>query len=96
MGGGLSRHELAAAVSEAGGLGQAEAPHRVVVNAATEHWLRRDSRGPRLNRALNRLSAPGGGPRPRPDPVGAQPDAGTTATPSRANLPFASSGSPSG
>ena len=32
------------------------APHRVVANAATEHWLGRDSRGPRLNRALNRLS----------------------------------------
>ncbi len=35
------------------------APHRVVANAATEHWLGRDSRGPRLNRALNRLSATG-------------------------------------
>lgn len=34
------------------------APHRVVANAATERWLREDSRGPRLNRALNRLSRP--------------------------------------
>lgn len=35
------------------------APHRVVANAATERWLAGDPRGPRLNRALNRLSAPG-------------------------------------
>jgi nitronate monooxygenase len=35
------------------------APHRVVPNAATERWLGDDRRGPRLNRALNRLSAPG-------------------------------------
>jgi nitronate monooxygenase len=35
------------------------APHRVVPNAATECWLGRDSRGPVLNRALNRLTAPG-------------------------------------
>jgi NAD(P)H-dependent flavin oxidoreductase YrpB (nitropropane dioxygenase family) len=34
------------------------APHRVVRNAATEHWLTDDPRGPVLNRALNRLSAP--------------------------------------
>jgi nitronate monooxygenase len=34
------------------------APHRVVRNAATERWLTADPRGPRLNRALNRLSAP--------------------------------------
>ena len=33
------------------------APHRVVRNAATERWLGgSDPRGPRLNRALNRLS----------------------------------------
>lgn len=31
------------------------APHRVVANAATAHWLGGDPRGPRLNRALNRL-----------------------------------------
>ena len=41
------------------------APHRVVPNAATQRWLRREekraevSRGPRLNRALNHLLAPG-------------------------------------
>jgi len=35
------------------------APHRVIANAATEHWLGGDPRGPRLNRALNRLLAPG-------------------------------------
>ncbi len=35
------------------------APHRVVPNAATEHWLRDDPRGPKLNRALNKLSAAG-------------------------------------
>jgi nitronate monooxygenase len=35
------------------------APHRVVANAATEHWLKQDPRGPRTNRALNRLLAPG-------------------------------------
>lgn len=35
------------------------APHRVIANAATGHWLGDDPRGPALNRALNRLSAPG-------------------------------------
>ncbi len=35
------------------------APHRVIRNAATEHHLDADSRVPALNRALNRLSAPG-------------------------------------
>jgi NAD(P)H-dependent flavin oxidoreductase YrpB (nitropropane dioxygenase family) len=35
------------------------APHRVVANAATAHWLAGDPRGPALNRALNRLTAPG-------------------------------------
>lgn len=34
------------------------APHRVVRNAATERWLREDSRGPALNRALNRFLSP--------------------------------------
>jgi len=34
------------------------APHRVVPNAATERWLKDDPRGPRANRALNRLLAP--------------------------------------
>lgn len=35
------------------------APHRVVPNAATERWLKGDPRGPRINRALNRMLAPG-------------------------------------
>jgi nitronate monooxygenase len=35
------------------------APHRVIANAATERWLGGDPRGPRLNRALNRVLAPG-------------------------------------
>jgi NAD(P)H-dependent flavin oxidoreductase YrpB (nitropropane dioxygenase family) len=35
------------------------APHRVIANAATTHWIGSDSRGPRLNRALNRLSGIG-------------------------------------
>jgi nitronate monooxygenase len=35
------------------------APHRVIANAATERWLDGGSRGPALNRALNRLSGPG-------------------------------------
>lgn len=34
------------------------APHRVVANAATERWLGDDDRGPRLHRALNRLTGP--------------------------------------
>ena len=35
------------------------ARHRVIANAATERWLGADPRGPRLNRVLNRLLAPG-------------------------------------
>ncbi len=35
------------------------APHRVIANAATRRWLGDDPRGPTLNRALNRLTAPG-------------------------------------
>lgn len=35
------------------------APHRVVRNAATERWLRDGARGPRMHRALNRLSGAG-------------------------------------
>lgn len=35
------------------------ATHRVVANAATEHWLKDDPRGPRASRVLNRLLAPG-------------------------------------
>jgi NAD(P)H-dependent flavin oxidoreductase YrpB (nitropropane dioxygenase family) len=34
------------------------APHRVIANAATDRWLSGDPRGPALNRALNRLTAP--------------------------------------
>ncbi len=35
------------------------APHRVIANAATERWLGGDPRGPRLNRLLNQMLAPG-------------------------------------
>lgn len=35
------------------------APHRVIANAATEHHLDADGKVPALNRALNRLLAPG-------------------------------------
>ena len=42
-------------LTELFGVGWA-APHRVVRNAATERWLGADPRGPRLNRAFNRLS----------------------------------------
>jgi nitronate monooxygenase len=34
------------------------APHRVLPNAATARWLRRDPRGPRWLRAANRIAAP--------------------------------------
>ena len=34
------------------------APHRVVPNAATERWLKRDPRGPAWVRALQRMTAP--------------------------------------
>ena len=34
------------------------APHRVLRNAATEHWLRNDPRGPGWLRTLNRITAP--------------------------------------
>jgi nitronate monooxygenase len=34
------------------------APHRVIPNAATERWLRGDSRGPGWLRAANRVTAP--------------------------------------
>lgn len=35
------------------------APHRVIANPATDRWLAKDPRGPRLNRLLNRLTGPG-------------------------------------
>ncbi len=44
------------------------APHRVLPNAATKYWLGDDPRGPRINRALNRLLAAGA----RYVPAGAQ------------------------
>jgi nitronate monooxygenase len=43
-------------LTELFGTGWPAAPHRVVPNAATEHWLAGDPRGPRLNRALNGLT----------------------------------------
>lgn len=45
-------------VTELFGLGW-PAPHRVVPNAATERWLRRDPRGPGWVRAIHRLTASG-------------------------------------
>lgn len=42
------------------------APHRVVANAATEHWLGGNRRGPALNRLINRLLAPGARYTPSP------------------------------
>jgi nitronate monooxygenase len=45
-------------VTELFGVGWPGAPHRVVPNAATDRWLRRDGRGPAAVRLLNRLSAP--------------------------------------
>lgn len=45
-------------LTELFGLGWADAPHRVIPNAATRRWLRDDPRGPRWIRRLNRLSAP--------------------------------------
>lgn len=48
----------ATVLTELFGLGW-PAAHRVVPNAATEHWLGSDPRGPRALRALNRLSGVG-------------------------------------
>ncbi len=45
-------------LTELFGIGWPDAPHRVVPNAATERWLRRDARGPAGARLLNRMSAP--------------------------------------
>jgi nitronate monooxygenase len=53
-------------LTELFGTGWPAAPHRVVSNAATEHWLEGDSRGPRLIRLLNRLT---GGPAARHMPA---------------------------
>ncbi len=46
-------------LTELFGAGWPAAPHRVIANAATERWLAGDSRGPRLNRMLNRLTGSG-------------------------------------
>ena len=40
------------------GLGWADAPHRVIPNAAIRRWLGRDPRGPRWIRLCNRLASP--------------------------------------
>jgi nitronate monooxygenase len=45
-------------LTELFGLGWPAAPHRVLPNEATDRWLRRDSRGPRVVRGLNRVTAP--------------------------------------
>ena len=45
-------------LTELFGLGWADAPHRVIPNAATRRWLRGDARGPYWIRVANRLSAP--------------------------------------
>jgi len=46
------------ALTQLFGAGWPDASHRVIPNAATERWLRRDRRGPAAVRLLNRLSAP--------------------------------------
>ena len=46
-------------LTELFGAGWPAGPHRVIANAATERWLTGNPRGPRLNRALNRLTGPG-------------------------------------
>jgi NAD(P)H-dependent flavin oxidoreductase YrpB (nitropropane dioxygenase family) len=45
-------------LTELFGLGWADAPHRVIPNAATRRWLGYDSRGPRWIRLGNRLVSP--------------------------------------
>jgi len=45
-------------LTELFGLGWAEAPHRVVPNAATRRWLGEDPRGPGWVRLINRLASP--------------------------------------
>ncbi len=45
-------------LTELFGLGWAEAPHRVVPNAATRRWLDADPRGPGWIRTANRLASP--------------------------------------
>jgi nitronate monooxygenase len=55
------------------------APHRVVPNAATERWLRRNPRGPRWLRALHRVTAIGASH----VPIAVQLRLAATQTPSR-------------
>ena len=50
----LGAHETV--LTELFGLGWPDAPHRVIPNAATRRWLRRDNRGPRWIRAANRTT----------------------------------------
>jgi nitronate monooxygenase len=45
-------------LTELFGLGWAEAPHRVIPNAATRRWLGDEPRGPRWIRLANRLATP--------------------------------------
>ena len=45
-------------LTELFGSGWPDAPHRVVPNAATERWLRKDPRGPAAVLLMNRLSRP--------------------------------------
>lgn len=45
-------------LTELFGLGWANAPHRVIPNAATRRWLAQDPRGPSWIRLVNRLAAP--------------------------------------
>jgi nitronate monooxygenase len=40
------------------GFGWADAPHRVIANAATRRWLGEDTRGPRWIRLVNRVVSP--------------------------------------
>lgn len=45
-------------LTELFGLGWADAPHRVIPNAATRRWIGDDPRGPGWIRLVNRLTAP--------------------------------------
>jgi NAD(P)H-dependent flavin oxidoreductase YrpB (nitropropane dioxygenase family) len=45
-------------LTELFGLGWADAPHRVISNAATRRWIGDDPRGPGWIRLVNRLTAP--------------------------------------
>jgi NAD(P)H-dependent flavin oxidoreductase YrpB (nitropropane dioxygenase family) len=56
----IARHELGAAVSDAGGLGTIAGALAPIARelAATRRWLRDDPRGPEWIRVANRLSRP--------------------------------------